>query len=162
MKMECRVNEVKSLGDKGGAGNLVICEVLRIHIADELTDADGKLDQRKMKHVARLGGDWYCVVDENNLVQVEKPNTKLGIGFDNLPHTIRYSNLLSGNHLGQLANVDTMPVINPAFDDDHLKQIIQYYNLNPEEMETELHRYAGKLLNEGKIEAAWQVLLSMG
>lgn len=159
-KMECRVLEVKPLGTEGGAGNLVICEVLCIHIADELLDENKKIDQRKIHHVARLGGDWYCVVNENSLFKVPKPNTQLGIGVDALPEPIRYSNILTGNDLGQLGNVHEMPVINPSFDDPHLKQIIQYYSVNPDEMEKELHIYAQKLLKEGNTEAAWQVLLA--
>ncbi len=162
VKMECRVNEIKSLGDTPGAGNLVICEVLRMHIADELLDENRKLDQRKIRHVARLGGDWYCVVNEHNLFLVAKPNTKLGIGIDSLPAAVRGSAVLTGNNLGQLANVHEMPVIDPAFDDGHVKQIAQYYSMNPVEMERELHLYAKQLLSEGKVREAWQVLLIPG
>lgn len=167
IKLECKVNEIKSLGQEGGAGNLVICEVLRIHINDELLDdpsatARGlpKMDQRKINHIARLGGDWYCVVNEHNLFQVEKPNTQLGIGVDALPTGISNSRILTGNDLGQLANVQDIPVIDPAFDDAHLKQIIQYYSINPDDMEKELHSYAKRLLEKGKVKEAWQVLLA--
>jgi flavin reductase (DIM6/NTAB) family NADH-FMN oxidoreductase RutF len=160
VKMECRVTEVKPLGTEGGAGNLVICEVLRMHIAEELLDENKKLDQRKINHVARLGGDWYCLVNEANLFQVAKPNTQLGIGVDALPVHIRNSSILSGNDLGQLANVHDLPVIEPSFDDPHLKQIIQYYSINPDEMEKELQLYAKKLLANGQVQEAWQVLLA--
>ncbi len=160
VQLECKVLEVKPLGTEGGAGNLVICEVMRMHIDDSLLDENKKIDQRKLNHVARLGGDWYCQVNEQNLFQVQKPNTQLGIGIDALPESIKNSTILSGNDLGQLANVQEMPVIDPAFDDDHLKQIIQYYNLNPDEMEKELHLHAKKLLNEGKVKEAWQILLA--
>lgn len=167
VKLECKVLEVKPLGTEGGAGNLVICEILRMHIDDSVFDdlssqAQGihKIDQRKINHVARLGGDWYCQVNEQNLFQVEKPNTQLGIGINALPENIRSSPILSGNDLGQLANVQEMPAIDASFDDDHLKQIIQYYNLNPDEMETELHKYAKSLLKKDKVKQAWQVLLA--
>ena len=160
VNLECRVIEIKPLGMDGGAGNLVICEVLRMHISDSLLDENKKIDQRKLKHVARLGGDWYCRVDEQNLFLVTKPSTQLGIGIDNLPESIRVSNVLTGNDLGQLANIPELPVIDPAFEDDHVKQIMQYYNLNPDDMEKELHTYAKKLLDQGKINQAWQVLLS--
>jgi hypothetical protein len=83
----------------------------------------------------------------------------LGIGFDALPASIRHSTILTGNHLGQLANVHEMPEILPSFDDEHLKNIIQYFSVNPDEMEKELHKYAARLLDEGKVDAAWQVLL---
>jgi len=168
VNLECKVLEVKPLGTEGGAGNLVICEVLRMHIDDSLLDAPlandkvlPKIDQRKLHHVARLGGDWYCMVNEANLFQVEKPNTQVGIGFDALPENIRNSAILSGNELGKLANVQELPVIDPSFEDDHLKQIIQYYNLNPDDMEKELHLYAKKLLDLGKVREAWQVLLAL-
>ncbi len=159
IKMECKVLEVKPLGTEGGAGNLVICEVLVMHISDELLDAEKKLDQRKINHVARLGGNWYCKVDETNLFEVEKPNVLLGIGVDRLPVSIRNSTILTGNNLAQLANVQDLPVIDPSFDDDHLKQIVQYYSINPEEMEGELHLYAKQLLDNGKVNQGWQVLL---
>lgn len=159
VKMECTVIEVKPLGTEGGAGNLVICEVLRMHIDDALLDANKKIDQRKLNHVARLGGDWYCVVNEHNLFQVEKPNTLLGIGVDALPVSIKNSTILTANNLGQLANVHEYPIIDPAYDDSHLKQIVQYYSINPDEMEKELHLYAKQLLADGKVKEAWQVLL---
>ena len=160
VKLECKVIEIKPLGTEGGAGNLVICKVIRLHMDDSLLDENKKMDQRKINHVARLGSDWYCQVNEQNLFQVEKPNTQLGIGIDSLPENIRTSSILSGNDLGRLANVQEMPVIDPAFDDGHLKQIIQYYNLNPDEMEKELHTYAKSLLEQGKIREAWQILLA--
>ena len=162
VKLECKVLEVKSLGESGGSGNLVLCEVLLMHIDDSILNAEGMIDQTKLHHVARLGGDWYCKVDESNLFKVEKPNVKLGIGFDALPSSVRGSKILSGNDLGSLANVHEMPVIDPSFDDEHLKQIVQYYSVNPDEMEKEIHLYAKKLLNEGKVHAAWQVLLQGG
>jgi flavin reductase (DIM6/NTAB) family NADH-FMN oxidoreductase RutF len=169
VNLECKVIEVKPLGTEGGAGNLVICEVLRMHINDSLLDTSStireglpRIDQRKIHHVARLGGDWYCKVDESSLFIVEKPNTQLGIGVDALPAAIRNSSILTGNNLGQLANVESLPIIDPSFDDDHLKQIIQYYSINPADMEKELHSYAKKLLDEGQLGKAWQVLLAAG
>jgi len=161
VQLECRVMEVKSLGDAGGAGQLVICEVLRLHIDDSLLDADAKMHQPDLELVARLGGDWYCRVTPGNLFKVPKPNVQLGIGMDALPPGIRNSRALTGNHLGQLANVHSLPEVSPAFDDAHLKSIVQYYAVNPADMEKEVHRYAAQLLDEGKTDAAWQVLLSV-
>lgn len=161
VKMECKVLEVKPLGTEGGAGNLVICEVLKMHIDESiLNDEKTMIDQRKLHHVARLGGDWYCKVDESNLFHVEKPNTKLGIGIDALPETIRNSKILTGNNLGQLANVHDYPVVDNTFEDEKLKNIIQYFSLNTEEMDKELHKYAKQLLDAGKVKEAWQVLLT--
>jgi flavin reductase (DIM6/NTAB) family NADH-FMN oxidoreductase RutF len=160
IKLECRINEVKSLGEEGGAGQLVIAEVLCMHVDESILGDDGKIDQRKLPLVARLGGDWYCKVDETNLFKVPKPNTQLGIGVDALPAGIRNSHILTGNHLGMLGNVHELPGINPAFDDTQLKNIIQYFSINPKEMENELHKYAATLLNQGKVAEAWQVLLA--
>lgn len=161
VKIECRVIETKSLGETGGAGNLVLCEALRMHIDPSILNDKKAIDQRKLTLVARLGGDWYCRVDEHSLFQVEKPNVRLGIGMDALPTPIRNSRILSGNDLGQLANVHEQPVVDPSFDDDRLRQIFQYYSVNPEEMERELHTYARQLLGEGKVREAWQVLLAL-
>ena len=161
IKLECKVIEVKPLGSEGGAGNLVVCEVLRMHVKPELLNEEGNMiDQQKLHHVARLGGDWYCRVGVDNLFQVEKPNVKLGIGMDALPDNIRTSRILTGNHLGQLANVNEYPKIDPSFEDEQLKQIVQYFSVNPEEMDKELHRFAGQLLEKGRVSEAWQVLLA--
>jgi flavin reductase (DIM6/NTAB) family NADH-FMN oxidoreductase RutF len=160
VKMECKVIELKPLGVEGGSGNLVICEVLRMHVDESILDENKKIDQLKFHHVARLGGDWYCKIDETNLFIVEKPNTNLGIGIDALPASIRSSKILTGNNLGQLANINEYPTVDPSFDDAFLKQIIQYYSVDPEEMEKELHAYAKKLLDAGKVMEAWQVLLT--
>lgn len=162
VRMECKVLEVKSLGTEGGAGNLVICEVLRMHVNDSiLNEAGTMIDQHKLHHVARLGANWYCRVDSSNLFEVEKPNVQLGIGIDMLPANIRNSKILTGNDLGQLANVHDMPVVDPAYHDDRLKNIFQYYSVSPDEMEKELHQYAKELLGQKKVQEAWQVLLAL-
>ncbi len=161
VQLECRVLEVKPLGTEGGAGNLIIAEVLMMHINENILGDDGKIDQLKINHVARLGGNWYTKISADNLFKVEKPCTKLGIGIDNLPESIRRSNVLTGNHLGRLANVHEMPLVDPSFEDEKLKNIFLYYSLSPEEMEKELHLYAAGLLNEGKVKEAWQVLLAL-
>lgn len=161
VKMECKVVEVKPLGSEGGAGNLVICEVLRMHVDDSILNAEGTMiDQRKLQLIARLGGDWYCKVDEQSLFHVAKPNTQLGIGIDALPETIRNSAVLTGNNLGQLANVHEYPTVDATFEDERLKNIIQYFSINPDEMDKELHKYAKELLDAGKVTEAWQVLLA--
>lgn len=161
VKLECKVIEVKSLGEEGGAGQLVIAEVLCMHIDDSILNAElTMIDQTKFHHIARLGGDWYCKIDSTNLFKVDKPNTKLGIGVDALPEGIRNSNILTGNNLGQLANVHDMPLVDVSFEDDKLKNIVQYFSINPTEMEKELHHYAKQLLAENKVEQAWQILLA--
>ena len=160
IKLECKVLEIKPLGNEGGAGNLVIAEIIVIHVDESVLDADNKIIQSKIDHVARLGGDWYCRVTEDNLFEVPKPNIEVGIGIDQLPENIRISKILTGNDLGMLANVKELPEPIPAFHSDDLTQIVQYYNLQPDEMETEIHKLASKLLAERKLSDAWQVLLT--
>lgn len=161
IKLECKINEVKSLGEEGGAGQLIIAEVLCIHVDEAILNKEGTMiDPAKMQHIARLGGDWYCKVDASNLFKVAKPNVQLGIGVDALPNGIKNSSILTGNHLGQLANVHSLPTIDPTFEDDRLKNIVQYYSINPNEMEKELHYYAKELLAADKVEQAWQILLA--
>jgi flavin reductase (DIM6/NTAB) family NADH-FMN oxidoreductase RutF len=161
IQMECKVVEVKHLGTEGGAGNLIICEILLVHLDENILGENGMIDQQKINHVARLGGNWYAKISTVNLFEVEKPNVELGIGFDQLPIGVRNSKILSGNHLGQLANVHEMPVINPAYEDEKLKNIFQYFSTDPSEMETELHLYARDLLDQGRVSDAWQVLLAL-
>lgn len=160
VNLECKVIEIKPLGTEGGAGNLVICEVLMMHIDESILNAENKIDQTKTRWVSRMGGNWYSVADEHSMFVVPKPNTQLGIGFDALPERIRNSSILSGNDLGQLANVESLPVIDPAYTNEDLAKIVQYFSLNSEDMELEIHKLAAKLLREGRLEEAWQVLLS--
>ncbi|MEP6467407.1 MAG: flavin reductase family protein, partial [Parafilimonas sp.] len=161
VQMECKVLEIKGLGETGGAGQLVIAEVLCMHVDESILTDDGfMIDQTKLHHVARLGGNWYCVVNKDNLFEVEKPNRELGIGIDALPQNIRESAILTGNNLAQLANAKEIPFINAAFEDEQLKNIFQYYSIDPDEMEKELHQYAKQLLDENKVHEAWQVLLA--
>ncbi len=161
VQMECKVLEVKTLGTEGGAGNLVIAEVLMLHINENILNEDGNIDQKKLDLMARLGGNWYTRANASTIFEVEKPNMQLGIGVDALPENIRNSKILTGNNLGQLANIHEPALVDPAFEDEKLKNIILYYSCDPEEMERELHFYAKELLEAGKVKEAWQVLLAL-
>lgn len=161
VQLECKVLEVKSLGENAGAGQLVIAEVLCMHVNDDvLNDDKTMIEQSKLNLIARLGGDNYAVINKENLFVVPKPNKNLGIGVDALPQSIRTSKILTGNSLGLLANVQELPKINSAFTDDTLKNIVQYFSVNPTEMENEIHLYAQKLLQQNLVDEAWQVLLT--
>ncbi len=161
IQLECKVNEVKSLGENGGAGQLVIAEILYMHINEAVLDSHKKIDPEALDLVARLGGDYYARISKENIFIVPKPNTNIGIGIDQLPEMIKNSNILTGNHLGMLGNSHAIPSIDAGFNDTQLKQIIQYYSNSPAEMEKELHNYAAALLNQGKLAEAWQVLLTL-
>ena len=140
VNFECKVLEVKSLGDQGGAGNLVICEVQKIHIREEYLDENGNLDQAKLDMVARLGSNWYSRSTADNLFEVPKPLVTKGIGFDLLPDEIKFSRIFTGNDLGMLANVEILPSGNYHSDE-------------------KVHFEAQKLLLESKIEDAWKILI---
>jgi flavin reductase (DIM6/NTAB) family NADH-FMN oxidoreductase RutF len=140
VNFECKVLEVKSLGNEGGAGNLVICEVLKIHIHEEYLDENGNLSQEKLDLVARLGGNFYSRNNAENLFEVPKPLATLGIGFDGLPDEIKFSKVFTGNDLGMLANVEELP--KGGFHTDELK-----------------HQEAQEFLLESKVEEAWKVLI---
>ncbi|KAA2244732.1 flavin reductase family protein [Chitinophaga agrisoli] len=161
VQLECVVKQVIETGQSGGAGNLVICEPVLIHINEDVLDAAGRIDPHKIDLVARMGGDYYCRASGDAVFEVPKPNTRIGIGVDALPLAVRNSRILTGNNLGMLANVHELPVIDAAFEDVQLKNIIQYYSVSPDEMEQELHLYAKQLLEAGKVMEAWQVLLSI-
>lgn len=154
-KLECRVLEIKSLGTQGGAGNLVICEVICLHLDDSLLTDEKKFDQTKLELVARLGGDWYCKVSKDNLFIVPKPNVQLGIGIDALPDALRNSAILTGNHLGKLANVQQIPALDPAFNDEILKTPF----FTEGDIEMKRHRFVAGLLDENKVNDAWQILI---
>lgn len=158
-KLECKVLEIKSLGNEGGAGNLVICEVICLHLNNALLTDDKRFDQTKLELVARLGGDWYCKVSKENLFIVPKPNVLIGIGIDALPANIRSSKVLTGNHLGKLANVQKIPDVDPAFENEYLKKVSPGFVVDKENKEKEVHLYAAQLLDENNVNKAWQVLL---
>jgi flavin reductase (DIM6/NTAB) family NADH-FMN oxidoreductase RutF len=160
VQIECKVRDIIETGTEGGAGNLIICEVLVMHINDIILDEKKQIDPHKIDLVARMGGDFYCRASGSAVFEVAKPNTQMGIGVDSLPESIRKSKVLTGNNLGLLANVHEMPFVDPTFNDDKLKNIIQYFSINPDEMDAELHRYAKELLDAGKVNEAWQVLLA--
>ncbi len=139
VNLECKVLEIKALGTEGGAGNLVICEVLKIHVREEYLNEEGNLDQKKLDLVARLGGNWYSRNNEKNLFEVPKPLVTKGIGFDLLPNEIKYSNIFTGNDLGMLANTEQLP--EGSFSNDE-----------------NIHSEARKFLLLNNIEEAWKIL----
>ncbi len=162
VQFECVVNEIKELGDQGGAGNLIICEVKKIHIAEDVLDKDGKIDQLKIDLVARMGGNWYCRADKNSMFEIEKPITTCGIGYDAIPNDIKSSTILSKNDLGQLGGIEELPNETDVNEYKLLELSDLFVSLEDEqaELEKELHRIAKNLLKENKLEEAWKTLLS--
>ncbi|HTL81532.1 MAG TPA: flavin reductase family protein [Bacteroidia bacterium] len=164
VQLECKVLEVKELGQNGGAGNLVICEVVMLHIHEEILNPETQMiDQQKIDLVARMGGDLYCRASGSAIFTIKKPLTTIGMGVDQIPAHIRTSKVLTGNHLGLLGNCEHMP---SAEEVQHYKtsgailEVFQDYGKDHEKLDTHLHHIAARLLDDGKVEEAWKVLLS--
>ncbi len=155
VQMECKVLNVIETGHEGGAGNLVICEVVCMHIDDNILDAEGRIDPHKIDLVARMGADYYCRASGDSVFVVPKPNIQLGIGIDALPEAIRHSKVLSGNDLGILGNCTAIPARTDTLD----AEATAIPATAPDRTEA-LHRRAKTLLEAGQVDVAWQVLLS--
>jgi flavin reductase (DIM6/NTAB) family NADH-FMN oxidoreductase RutF len=150
---ECKVNQVIELGNAGVAGNLVICEVLRMHIQESVLDPDGRINPYKLDAVARMGSDYYVRAQGESIFTVPKPNEKLGIGVDELPERVRRSPVLTGNDLGKLGNVERIPESDGVTaNSDEVKRARQAG-------EPALHALAQQALQQGDLARAWQILL---
>ncbi|CAN5624114.1 flavin reductase family protein [soil metagenome] len=163
VQMECKVLEIKETGLEGGAANLIVCEILLMHINEKILNADQRIDPNKIDLVARMGGDLYCRASGAALFEVAKPNTKLGIGIDRLPERIRLSKVLTGNNLGQLGNADSIPSaedIAILSNSEGMKAIL-HASKQKNEIENLVHMQAKKLLDEGNVADAWKTLLSI-
>lgn len=160
VSIECKVTQVIETGQEGGAGNLVICEVLCMHIDDRVLNEEGKIDPNKIDLVARMGGDYYCRASGSAIFEVPKPNTQLGIGIDALPERIRNSAILTGNNLGILGNSTSVPIVGEMLYDERLTQIMKETGEDEALRTNALHAYAKELLEHGETEKAWQVLLA--
>lgn len=162
VQMECKVIEVKSLGEGGGAGNLIICEVLKIHIDENVLDAKNMIDQQKIDLVARMGGDWYCRADKNSMFEIAKPITTCGIGYDQIPKEILNSNYLSANDLGHLGGIEVLPDETEVNDFKliELSDLFLEFENDATSLEKQLHLKAKDFLKENKLVEAWKTLLS--
>ena len=162
VQFECVVNDIISLGKTPGAGNLIIAEIKLMHINESVLDVDGKIDQQKMDHVARLGGDWYCRITPENLFKVAKPVKTVGIGVDAIPYAIRNSKILTGNNLGQLGNVEALPTdeeIEAFAQTEEITAILDATIGDVHTREMQLYLKAKELLSADKVKEAWITLL---
>ena len=157
-QFECKVIDYKAVGSM----NLYICEVILAHFSKALIGENGKIDQQKTEWVARMGGDWYAHINKAAMFEVEKPTTKIGVGYDAIPASIRLSKILTGNHLGQLGNTEVLPTADEvlAFRNTGLIKDIFDQALNGcVYLDNLLHDEARKLLDQNKVKEAWLVLL---
>jgi flavin reductase (DIM6/NTAB) family NADH-FMN oxidoreductase RutF len=160
VQLECKVLQVIETGKEGGAANLIICEVLCMHIDDDVLDESGKIDPNKIDLVARMGGDYYCRASGSAIFEVHKPNTELGVGVDALPAEIRNSHILTGNNLGMLGNSTSIPLVSEVLYDERLTVLLKEYSHDERAKQEALHTYAKELLDSGNVNKAWQVLLA--
>ena len=162
VQFECKVIEVKELGTEGGAGNLIICEVVKFHINEAILDENGMIDQHKIDLVSRMGGNWYCRSDKQSMFEIQKPITTCGIGYDMLPKDVLQSPILTGNDLGQLAGIENLPDETAVNEYKLLELSDLFLSLEDDAkaLEQALHKRAQQLLKENKLEEAWLSLLS--
>ncbi|WP_291275871.1 flavin reductase family protein [Flavobacterium sp.] len=157
VQFECKVNEIIALGDQGGAGNLVICEVVKIHIREEVLDENNMIDQHKIDVVSRLGGNWYSRANAG-LFEVEKPLTTLGIGVDQIPAFIKESTFFNGNDLGKLGNVEKIPTQEEITifvkENFEVKAVLSADDLNKK------FEKAKEYLDQNQVLNAWKLLLA--
>lgn len=160
--LECKVNEVKALGTGGGAGNLVICEVIAIHINESILDEKGAIDPFKLSPVARLGGSWYSKITPDSLFQIPKPLSNLGIGVDQIPEVIRTSPILTGNNLGRLGNVMKLPTeeeVRSFSNSEEIQEMRIRFKNDHDSWLDHLHMRAKEELETGNVDLAWKILL---
>ncbi|MCO5274777.1 MAG: flavin reductase family protein [Flavobacteriales bacterium] len=162
VQFECKVMQVIETGTGGGAANLVVCEVVMVHVDESVLGPDGKIDQHKIDLVGRMGGATYCRAHGDALFELTQPNQHFGVGVDALPAAVRNSTLLTGNQLGKLASWRTVPD-ETSVNEYKLTELADLFITlkdQPRQLEQALHARAGKLLDEGRIGEAWQTLLT--
>nr|WP_298989875.1 flavin reductase family protein [uncultured Polaribacter sp.] len=152
VQFECKVTDIIYTGNEGGAGNLIVCEVVKIHIADDVLAEDGSIDQHKIDLVARAGGSYYSRA-RDGFFEIPKPIATLGIGVDAIPSDIRNSDILTGNNLGLLGNVEQLPTEEAV--NNFGKEHPEFIGLE----KTKKHTFAQEYLQKNDVESAWRVLL---
>ncbi|MEZ4838390.1 flavin reductase family protein [Flavobacterium sp.] len=157
VQFECKVNQIISLGNEGGAGNLIICEVVKLHIKESILDENGNIDQHKIDLVSRMGANWYSRSNQG-LFEIPKPLATLGIGVDQIPDFIKESNVFDGNDLGMLGNVESLPSTEEI--NIFVNKNIQVKGVLSSSDEEKVHLKAKEFLNRQDALSAWKVLLA--
>ncbi|MCF8273826.1 MAG: flavin reductase family protein [Flavobacteriaceae bacterium] len=157
IQFECKVNDIIKLGTEGGAGNLIICEVVKFHISKDVLNKDESINQKKLDLVARAGGNLYSRANKG-FFEVPKPLFKLGIGVDNLPDDVKNSMVLTGNDLGMLANVEVLPTKKMV--NEFIQSVGERYPNIKSASHREKHKLARNYLSYGDVDSAWKILLS--
>ncbi len=163
-QLECKVKQIIELGTEGGAGNLIICEVMLMHVDENVLDENKNIDPHKIDLVARMGGNYYSRSNGNALFEVAKPLLNLGIGVDAIDNKIRNSSVLTGNNLGQLGNIEKLPTKEEILaykNSGAINEVYEIYGMDKHKLEIQLHHIAKGLLENNKVTEAWKVLLSL-
>ncbi|MEH6703999.1 MAG: flavin reductase family protein [Galbibacter orientalis] len=157
VQFECKVNEVIALGEEGGAGNLIVCEVVKLHINEAVLDENGQIDQHKIDLVSRMGGNWYSRANLG-MFEVPKPLASIGIGIDNIPFDIRNSKVLTGNDLGVLGNVERVPSKEEI--EEFVESSIKIRELISVDDIAQIHAKAQEMIANNDVVSAWKLLLA--
>ncbi|HLW41592.1 MAG TPA: flavin reductase family protein [Flavobacterium sp.] len=157
VQLECKVNNIIALGDQGGAGNLIICEVVKIHISEHILDDKGGIDQHKIDLIARMGGNWYTRATPG-MFEVEKPLTTLGIGVDAIPEEAKKSSIFAGNDLGILGNVEVLPQQTET--EDFLSKNPEIEYLKKQNNRELIYKKAKEFLDQNDVSSAWKAILA--
>ncbi|MSP08011.1 MAG: flavin reductase family protein [Chitinophagaceae bacterium] len=157
VQFECKVNEIISLGTQGGAGNLVICEIVKMHISESVLDENGNIDPVKIDLVSRMGGSWYSRANQG-LFQVAKPITTLGIGVDQIPNFVKESSVFNGNDLGKLGNIEALPTTEEI--NIFVKQNFAVKGVLSSDDQLKKYKKAKEYLDQNDVDSAWKVLLA--
>ena len=157
VQFECKVNEIISLGTQGGAGNLVICEILKMHISESVLDENGNIDPFKIDLVSRMGGNWYSRANQG-LFEVSKPITTLGIGVDQIPNFVKESAIFDGNDLGKLGNIEALPTTEEI--NIFVKQNFAVKGVLSSDDQLKQFKKAKEYLDQNDVDSAWKVLLA--
>ena len=157
VQFECKVNEIISLGTQGGAGNLVICEILKMHISESVLDENGNIDPFKIDLVSRMGGNWYSRANQG-LFEVAKPITTLGIGVDQIPNFVKESAIFDGNDLGKLGNIEALPTTEEI--NIFVKQNFAVKGVLSADDQLKQFKKAKEYLDQNDVDSAWKVLLA--
>jgi flavin reductase (DIM6/NTAB) family NADH-FMN oxidoreductase RutF len=147
---ECKIKQIISMGDQGGAANLIICEVLMAHVSEELLGENGRIDPTKTDWVARMGGDWYCRASGDATFEVPKPNVLLGVGVDTVPEFVKQSGIFTGNDLGRLGNIAELPT----------EEELESFDIENESLD--YLTFAKVLVQKNEVKRAWMAILTYG
>jgi flavin reductase (DIM6/NTAB) family NADH-FMN oxidoreductase RutF len=147
---ECKIKQIISMGDQGGAANLIICEVLMAHVSEELLGENGRIDPTKTDWVARMGGDWYCRASGDATFEVPKPNVLLGVGVDTVPEFVKQSGIFTGNDLGRLGNIAELPT----------EEELESFEIENESLD--YLTFAKELVQKNEVKRAWMAILTYG